>query len=98
MKTRRFSPLRWLAFRYRELEHAGHSEGLLVVVSTAGGLTVAGVALLAFVQTHAALILALGLMLLATIAVLVTVLVMVGDEEASPRAVSRERGGARRSG
>ena len=63
MKTHGVRVLRNLERRYREFEAAGHDHGLLAGICAAGGLALAGMAALAFVQTHAVLVLALGLTL-----------------------------------
>jgi hypothetical protein len=81
--------LRALARRYRELERAGHVDGLLMVLCGAGAAAMAGIVLLASLQTHVVLVLALTLMLAATIAVLVTVLVMLDGDDPSPPAGER---------
>lgn len=83
--------LRELAHRYRELEDAGHADGLLTVVFTGGGVALAGMVLLTLVQSYAVLIVALVLTLVATASVLVTVLAMLGDDEQSPRSRSAGR-------
>jgi esterase/lipase len=75
---------RELAHRYRELENAGHADVLLTVVFTGGGVALAGMVALAFVQTYAVLILELVLALVTTASVLVTILAMLGDDEQSP--------------
>jgi hypothetical protein len=59
-------------------------DDLLIVVCAAGALAMAGVVLLAYVQTRAALIVALALALAATATVLFTILAMVGRDEPSP--------------
>ena len=73
--------LRTLARRYRHAEDAGFPDIFLIVICGAGGLATAGVALLAFVPTHAVLLVAYVLVLATTVAVLVTVVVMVNGEE-----------------
>jgi hypothetical protein len=70
-----------LAHRYRELENAGHADGLLTVVFAGGGVALAGAVLLAFVQTYVVLILALVLAIVATASLLVTILAMLGDDD-----------------
>lgn len=70
-----------LSHRYQQAEDAGFQDVFLIVVCAAGGLATAGVALLAFVPTHAVLLLAYVLVLGTTLAVLLTVLVMVNGEE-----------------
>jgi hypothetical protein len=75
------STLRALARRYRQAEHVGFPDLFLIVVCGAGGLATAGVALLAFVPTHAVLALAYVLVIATTLTVLVTVVAMVNGEE-----------------
>jgi membrane protein implicated in regulation of membrane protease activity len=73
--------LRTLARMYRRTEDAGFPDLFLIVVCAAGGLATGGVALLAFVPTHATLLVAYVLVIVTTSAVLLTVLVMVNGEE-----------------
>ena len=72
--------LRALARRYRRAEDAGFPDIFLIVVCAAGGLATGGVALLAFVPTHAVLVVAYIAVLATTLAVLLTVLAMVNGE------------------
>lgn len=72
-----------LARRYRKTEDAGFPDVLLFVIFAAGGLATGGVALLAYVPTHAVLVFAYLLAVIATLAVLLTIVVMVSGEENS---------------
>jgi hypothetical protein len=74
--------LRGLARRYRRAEDAGFPDVLLTVVFAAGGLATGGIVLLAYVPTHAVLLVAYALAVAATLAVLLTIVAMVNDEEA----------------
>lgn len=84
--------LRRLAHRYRELENAGHADGLLTVVFTAGGVALAGAVLLAFVQTYVVLILVLVVTIVATASLLVTILAMLGDDDEPPPTPATDEG------
>ena len=75
---------RALRHRYRELEEAGHTDGLLTVVFTCGALALAGIVLFAFVQTFAVLIIAFTLTFVAVAGLLVTILAMLGDDQPPP--------------
>jgi MFS family permease len=79
-----------LGHRYRELENAGHADGLLTVVCIAAGVALAGAVLLAFVPTYIVLIIALVLAIVATGGLLVTILAMLGDDDGSPPASARD--------
>jgi MFS family permease len=81
-----------LAHRYRELENAGHADGLLTVVCVAAGVALAGAVLLAFVPTYLVLIIALVLAIVATAGLLVTILAMLGDDDGSPPASAPDEG------
>jgi hypothetical protein len=70
-----------LARRYRRAEDAGFPDAFLIVVCAAGGLATGGVALLAFVPTHAVFVVAYVAVLATAMAVLITVLAMVNGEE-----------------
>jgi uncharacterized membrane protein YdfJ with MMPL/SSD domain len=60
-------------------------DDLLIVVCAAGAVAMAGLVLLAYVQSRAALVVALALALAATLTVLTAILTMVGrDEPSSP--------------
>jgi hypothetical protein len=88
--------LRVLARRYRQAEDAGFPHIFLIVNCAAGGLAIGGVVLLAYVQSHAMLILASVLAIAAALAVLLTIVVMISSEEASakrdePTAASEKR-------
>ena len=72
--------LRGLAHRYRKLEDAGHADGLLTVLFTRGGVALAGLVLLTFVQTYAVLVVAITLTLIATASVLLTILAMLEND------------------
>jgi hypothetical protein len=84
MDRRRETWLRQLAHRYRKLEDAGHADGLLVVLFTGGGLSLAGMVMLTFVPSYAVLVFAIALTLIATASVLLTILAMIGNDEQSP--------------
>jgi hypothetical protein len=84
-----------LARRYRRAEDGGFPDAFLIVVCAAGGLATGGVALLAFVPTHAALVIAYVAVLATTLAVLVTVLAMVNGEERDGMVNGEERDGER---
>ena len=73
--------MRSLAQRCRRAEDAGFPDVLLAVVSAAGGLATGGVVLLAFVQTHAMVAVALVMAVAATLAVLATIGAMLSAEE-----------------
>ena len=64
-------------------ENAGFPDVLLAVVFAAGGVATAGVVLLAFVRTHAMVVVALVMAVAATVAVLGTIGVMLSAEEAA---------------
>ena len=74
--------LRELAYRYRKL--AGHTDGLLTVPFTGGGVALVGMVLLAWVQMYAVLVFAIALTLIATASVLLTILAMLGNDQQSP--------------
>jgi hypothetical protein len=73
--------VRAFARRYRQTEDAGFPDLFLIVVSVAGSVAIVGVALLAFVPTHAVLALAYVLVIATTLSVLLTALAMVAGEE-----------------
>jgi hypothetical protein len=75
--------LRRLARCYQQAESRGFPEVLLAVIFAAGGLATSGVLLLAFLQTRAALVLAVALALAATLTVLLTIVAMLGADETS---------------
>lgn len=77
----RETPMRSLATGYRRAEDEGFPDVLLAVVFAAGGLATAGVVLLAFVQTHAMVVVALVMAVAATVAVLATIGAMLSGEE-----------------
>ena len=81
LQLNRGTSLRSLARRYHRVEDAGFPDTLLAVVSAAAGLATGGVVLLAFVPTHAMVVVALVMAVLATLAVLATIGVMLSGEE-----------------
>lgn len=70
-----------LARRYSKAEDADFPDLFLIVLCTAGGLATGGVVLLAYIPTHAGLLVAYALAVATTLAVLLTIVAMVNAPE-----------------
>lgn len=77
--------LRALSRRYRQAEDAGFPDIFLIIIGAAGGLAAGGVVLLAYVPTHAVLLVTYALAIAAVLAVVLTVVVMINGEDPSAK-------------